>query len=442
MSVDASRNVTITAGGVVKNLTARVAGTVTVDEAGANWVVDDYVSVTTGVILGPSTPGTVNVGDGAHASNRVAFIGRNGQVFVDGAGSQWATTDQMYVGFDGGGQFNATGGALVASGELQVGVAVGVTGAVSVDASTWTNNGNVVVGVAGTGTLAVSNGGTMNVGGSVSVGPRGTVQGNSHLVGDVRSEGTVAPGLNPTPLPANQIGTLQFDRAYTQTAAGTFDVQLASTASFDKLAIAGHATLSGELKVELFNGFTPALGNSFQILSAAGGVSGRFTSFDFPTILSSGHSDGWIVVYSGNNVLLRYVTIPTGDYNRDGVVDAADYTIWRDSLGSTTNLAADGDGNGIVDTNDYTVWKSNFGAHVGSGASSDAVAAVPEPRGDALLWVGSLLLIALCVHCDIIASANSERCGCDVVGQHVVLASNHRRGNRRPPRRRGRRQPV
>lgn len=433
MSVDASRNVTITAGAVVKNLTAKVAGTISVDEAGANWAVDDYVSVTTGVVLGPSTPGIVNVGDGAHASNRVAFIGRNGQVFVDGAGSQWVTTDQMYVGFDGGGQFNATGGALVTSGELQLGVAVGVTGTVSVDASTWTNSGNVVVGVAGTGTLTVSNGGTMSVGGNVSVGPRGTVQGNSHIVGDVRSEGTVAPGLNPTPLPANQIGTLQLDRAYTQTAAGTFDVQLASTASFDKLAIAGHATLSGELKVELFNGFTPALGNSFQILSAAGGVSGRFTSFDFPTILSSGHSDGWIVVYSGNNVLLRYVTIPTGDYNRDGVVDAADYTIWRDSLGSTTNLAADGDGNGIVDNNDYSVWKSNFGAHVGNGASSGDAAAVPEPRGVALLWVGLILLIALRAHCDIIAPASHERCGCEVIGQHVLLASNHRRSNCRPP---------
>ena len=26
----------------------------------------------------------------------------------------------------------------------------------------------------------------------------------------------------------------------------------------------------------------------------------------------------------------------TGDYNDDGVVDAADYTVWRDAVGSTT----------------------------------------------------------------------------------------------------------
>src|SRR5262249_14859890 len=41
-------------------------------------------------------------------------------------------------------------------------------------------------------------------------------------------------------------------------------------------------------------------------------------------------------------------TIPvrSGDYNGDGVVDAADYTFWRDRVGST-DLRADGDGNGV-----------------------------------------------------------------------------------------------
>ena len=50
-----------------------------------------------------------------------------------------------------------------------------------------------------------------------------------------------------------------------------------------------------------------------------------------------------------------------GDYNANGTVDAADYTMWRDTLGSTTDLRADGNGDGVVNTLDYTLWKDNFG---------------------------------------------------------------------------------
>ncbi len=53
-----------------------------------------------------------------------------------------------------------------------------------------------------------------------------------------------------------------------------------------------------------------------------------------------------------------------GDYNASGTVDAADYTVWRDSQGATSNgnLPADGNHDGVVDQLDYDVWKNNFGA--------------------------------------------------------------------------------
>ncbi|MEN1679157.1 MAG: hypothetical protein AAGJ46_06160 [Planctomycetota bacterium] len=50
------------------------------------------------------------------------------------------------------------------------------------------------------------------------------------------------------------------------------------------------------------------------------------------------------------------------DYNRDGVVNLPDYTVWRDSLGQTgDSLPADGNGDGVVDDTDFTNWKNNFG---------------------------------------------------------------------------------
>jgi hypothetical protein len=63
-----------------------------------------------------------------------------------------------------------------------------------------------------------------------------------------------------------------------------------------------------------------------------------------------------------------------GDYNRSGLVDAADYTVWRDALGQnglTPFSGADGNGNGAIDAGDYAVWKTHFGQTlpVGTGTA-------------------------------------------------------------------------
>jgi hypothetical protein len=81
-----------------------------------------------------------------------------------------------------------------------------------------------------------------------------------------------------------------------------------------------------------------------------------------------------------------------GDYNLDSVVDAADYSVWRDSLGDTGLTpfsGADGDGDGRVTANDRSVWVANFGSRLeaslqavgasGSGAAAVMAPAVTEP---------------------------------------------------------------
>ncbi|WP_197527028.1 PQQ-dependent sugar dehydrogenase [Pirellulimonas nuda] len=91
------------------------------------------------------------------------------------------------------------------------------------------------------------------------------------------------------------------------------------------------------------------------------------------------------VISKANDTIYRLEGTPRrpGDYNGDGAVDAADYTVWRDASGSQRDLWADGNRDFVVDGLDYHVWRQNFG--VGPAAHG---AAVPEPAAGVLLaWV-------------------------------------------------------
>lgn len=79
-------------------------------------------------------------------------------------------------------------------------------------------------------------------------------------------------------------------------------------------------------------------------------------------------------------------TTLAGDYNDNGVVDTADYSVWRDALVSG-DLAADGNSDGQVGNLDYQFWWDRFG----TSASSQATA-VPEPMSK---LIAALFMIAL-----------------------------------------------
>jgi hypothetical protein len=53
----------------------------------------------------------------------------------------------------------------------------------------------------------------------------------------------------------------------------------------------------------------------------------------------------------------------SGDYNRSGNVDQADYTTWKASFGNLVSpgTGADGNGNGVVDAADYIIWRNHLG---------------------------------------------------------------------------------
>ncbi len=80
-----------------------------------------------------------------------------------------------------------------------------------------------------------------------------------------------------------------------------------------------------------------------------------------------------------------------GDYNSNGIVDASDYTVWRDTFGSASDLRADGNHDGQVTASDFYYWKSRFGNTAGGG-SSDVGQNVPEPSSVSLALLACCLL--------------------------------------------------
>ena len=173
--------------------------------------------------------------------------------------------------------------------------------------------------------------------------------------------------------------TLAIDGDFHQTASGVLKLSLYTTDGVDAsdlLEVSGTAVLDGTLDVDHADSDDIGLGSQFTVLTAAD-ISGTFAITLLPE-LASGLA--WHVDTGATAVTLEAVRATiAGDYNVDGVVDAADYTVWRDLNGSTVvaGALADGNGDGQVTQADYEVWRANFGRSVAQLESSNAT--VPEP---------------------------------------------------------------
>ncbi|TWT35479.1 hypothetical protein KOR34_03710 [Posidoniimonas corsicana] len=101
------------------------------------------------------------------------------------------------------------------------------------------------------------------------------------------------------------------------------------------------------------------------------------------TLNASGSSSG--DVFSPQAVLTLHLVAAeamlAGDFNQDGVVDAADYTVWRDHLGDAAGALANDPTGESIGQSQYELWRSNYGANFSPAATGHA----PEPAVMAML---------------------------------------------------------
>jgi fibronectin-binding autotransporter adhesin len=219
------------------------------------------------------------------------------------------------------------------------------------------------------GTLLVN--GSHTGGGAYTVNAGATLGGTGTIGSAVNVNGAIAPGTS--------IGTLTTD-SVTFGSNGIFDVEIdAAGNSSDLLVVNGNLNLTGlsdMLRLSLAGGTLPESG-PLTIATYTGTLTGTFNLDNANFNINYG---------TGNNSSITISDITSidpvggvdGDYNNNGIVDAADYTLWRNSLGDPTeaDINFNGDGGGVTE-DDYTYWKNRFGNTSGAGAGS--AIAVPEP---------------------------------------------------------------
>lgn len=196
-----------------------------------------------------------------------------------------------------------------------------------------------------------------------------------------------------------QVVTMTVEGDLDLNAGSTLEMDLLSTTAFDQLIVGDVLSVgNAALDINLVGGYVPTAGDSFDILNFAS-ASGSFDTSGLPVL---GGTLAWNTANLLTTGVLSIIDTATGllgDYNADGIVNLADYTVWRDNLGADDSVLPPGttdDGSGVVDAGDYATWKANFGASSGALQSIAAgQGSVPEPTTVVLVSI-PLLVAAAC----------------------------------------------
>lgn len=185
-SSDDSATLLISNGGAVTSFEGNIGGgafdssIATATVSGATGNTNSTWTNTGDLHVGYTGIGALNVSNGGQVTDvngYISYLGATGTVTIDGinangTASNWTSSDDLYVGYNGAGTLSITNGGQVSNTTDYIGGGpsastpgsgtVTVSGATGGKNSTWTNTGDLYVGYATTGTLNITNGGQVS----------------------------------------------------------------------------------------------------------------------------------------------------------------------------------------------------------------------------------------------------------------------------------------
>jgi hypothetical protein len=189
-------------------------------------------------------------------------------------------------------------------------------------------------------------------------------------------------------------------RSYEQTADATLSIAFANHANEThfpiRIEMEGAANLDGRLLVTIGNRnrFRTSLGTRYEIITAEGGVSGRFANYNVEAI-PGGY---WKVDYSPQSVALEVVRALEGDYNDNLFVEQGDLDLVLLNWGKDAATPPQGWysdlPSGSIDQGELDRVLLNWGDVLLDPARPIVGSAVPEPR--TLVIVATWLLTIPC----------------------------------------------
>jgi hypothetical protein len=183
---------------------------------------------------------------------------------------------------------NAAAGSLTLSG----GQSLTTAGGSVTNAGIFTIGTGSTLTVGGSSFLFTQTGGTSTIDGTLTSSTLSTfnLNGGSLFGGGAVNYSLVDKAI-VSPGDSNKTGILNVQQTYTQNSAGALNISIGGTTAgtqFDQLKVTKAATLGGTLNISLVNGFVPAIGATFNILTGSA-VSGNFTTITGLPINGSEH---------------------------------------------------------------------------------------------------------------------------------------------------------